>query len=150
MQGLAVGRGAGDRTLTRANIFGYVGSGGARADAVFRAAQRELRLAPLQPVPTESSTGEAVFAFCRADARAVSHASDEDGSFVAVVGNPYGLANAEELLAVWLAEGIAAFDDLDFHGYVAAWNAASAELVLVRDKFGVESGYYARTESGSI
>lgn len=135
---------------TRANLVGYFGDSGVRANDLFGVSRNELGLNPIQETPFETSTGEAVFALCNPHARAVSHASAQDGSFVALVGNAYGIPDTSTLLNLWLAEGMGAFSNLDFHGFVAAWNAASAELVLVRDRFGVESGYYAMTQHGLV
>lgn len=134
----------------RANLVGFLGDSGARASELFDVSRNELALNPIQETPLETATGEAVFALCNRQARAVSHASAQDGSFVALVGNAYGIPDSSTLLNMWLAEGMGAFSNLDFHGFVAAWNAASKELVLVRDRFGVESGYYATTEHGVL
>ncbi len=150
MQGEAVRPGRRDRRLIRSNIFGYLGRPGPGAAETFRKAQNELVLDPLQGAPAETSTGDAVFAFCRTDARAVSQAIAPDGSFVALIGSAYDMANAQELLDLWLAEGIAAFNSLNFCGFLVAWNAGSAELSLVRDRFGAEVGYYAKTEDGLL
>ena len=150
MHGAAMSPSSGERTLTRANIFGYFGQGGTRAATTFRVARSELPLDPIHAEPLETSADGALFMLCRTEARSVSHAAAPDGSFIALIGNVYDPVATDELLTMWLADGIHAFKDLHLEGFVTAWNAGTSELVLVRDKYGMEVGYYAKTDHGVL
>ncbi len=132
-------------------MVGYFGRGGESAESVFRSAQTVLtELEPLIAAPSQSETGEAAFGFSAARDDSILSAAAPDGSFMMMSGRTFTRRSATELLESWLADGAAAFKDLYFHGLVAAWNAQTSDFVLMRDRYGVETGYYATTDQGIL
>ena len=69
---------------------------------------------------------------------------------MAINGRVYESRTTASILLEWLDKGSTVFEGLHFHGFVAAWNARSSEFVLVRDRYGVETGYYACLEDGIV
>ena len=78
----------------------------------------------------------------------VAHATNVDGSYVAIAGAVHSGPSLQEILDRWLKVGDRAFADLYFHGFVVAWNSATGDFALIRDRYGVAAGYYTLTESG--
>lgn len=134
----------------RATMFGYFGRSGDTAHSVFDAVRKRLGLNPVQDAPIGSDNGPAAFAFVAADSRVMTSAVAVDGSFLVVNGTIYDDVSVAEVLQSWLTSGVAAFEDLNFDGFVAAWNAKTSEFELIRDRFGAETGYYTAIDGGFL
>lgn len=74
----------------------------------------------------------------------------DDGSFLVISGRWFDDQSLDAVLESWLIDGERALDKVYFHGLIAAWNAHSGRLALVRDRFGVETGYYSETGDGLL
>lgn len=133
----------------RATLVGYVGQTSDAARSVYAAALESLSLRPMQGRATDGG-GEAAFAFVAAENRAMASAIADDGSFLVLNGMLLEDKDAGSLLREWQVEGSAIFEGLEFHGFLAAWNAKTLELQLVRDRFGAETGYYAVVDGGVL
>lgn len=77
-------------------------------------------------------------------------ASRSDGSVLVLSGQWHDDRSLDSVFETWLATGERALEDVYFHGLLVGWNAGSQRLAIVRDRYGVETGYYAEVAGGLL
>lgn len=136
----------------RSRLLGYCGRGGDAAAQTLEAARRVSREFELA-ASTTSTDNSAIQAFglVSTGEPSIERAGTPNGSFMVLDGRFLKRRDSiERVLDAWLTTGTEAFEKHAFHGFVAAWNAATSECVLVRDPFGVVPGYTAESEHGVV
>jgi len=77
-------------------------------------------------------------------------AVDQSGSFLVLAGGIHDETEVEDLFHRWLDHGESALQSVYFQGVMAAWDSQSRRFVLLRDRYGVESGYYSQLAGGVV